>query len=132
MRQQLLITFFAFIGTFLFQGCTKNAITRSEEFTLAINKEAHLQENSETTLSITYQDLVEESRCAPGVVCVWAGRVLVKLKVNNEEIQLGLGHDQYPNSTTVDGYAIDLLSVKYSSDSNFGDKNKSSIVLRVN
>ncbi|RMH70151.1 MAG: hypothetical protein D6675_10130 [Gemmatimonadetes bacterium] len=85
-----------------------------EQFVLGWHQTVHLKD---TGLSLTFAEVVEDSRCPQQVECVWEGQVVIKLKLqasNNppQEIELTLraGH---PESAvqTVGEYTIELLNV---------------------
>ena len=83
---------------------------------------------AEDALAITFDGVVEDSRCPADVMCAWSGQVVVALRVEaaaEEEQTLELGGftdgdglllpqrpDQEPmSSAEVGGYTIDLLAV---------------------
>lgn len=39
-----------------------------------------------TTLSITFEDVVADSRCPRGVTCVWAGDVAVRIRIDDGNV----------------------------------------------
>jgi len=70
---------------------------------------------------ITYQNLtlrliaVEDSRCATGVTCIWAGQLVVTLEVSNdlgEQQEVKLIRKREPEEATAFGYSLLLLDVE--------------------
>lgn len=70
---------------------------------------------------LTYQDLklhvvaVEDSRCALGVTCIWAGQLLVTLEVSNEheeKVEVKLIRKREPEMAKAFGYSFLLLTVE--------------------
>jgi len=62
-----------------------------------------------TDLSITFEELLEDSRCPDGATCVWAGNCRVSIKLN--ELQAELNTHLDPKSIDLSGYEINLLSL---------------------
>ena len=62
-----------------------------------------------TDLSITFEELLEDSRCPDGATCVWAGNGRVSIKLN--ELQAELNTHLDPKSIDLSGYEINLLSL---------------------
>ncbi|KXI27146.1 hypothetical protein [Paraglaciecola hydrolytica] len=57
---------------------------------------------------------IEDSRCAIGVTCIWAGQMVVKLEVSNgkgEPTQIKLIHKREPVVVDVFGYSMGLLNI---------------------
>lgn len=116
----------------LFGSCSKHNFNLNEEFEIKYEKSAFVAIPGQNQLNIKFLDLYEESRCAPGHECFWAGRVAVVLKMNDLSLDtLGLDHSQYLNFTQIGENTVTLLEVNYASDKDFGKKNKSSIKLKV-
>jgi hypothetical protein len=70
---------------------------------------------------IKYQNLnlrllaVEDSRCATGVECIWAGQLLVTLEVSNEQgesEEVKLIRKREPEIANIFGYSLSLLDVE--------------------
>lgn len=69
-----------------------------------------------TTISITLDNLLEDSRCPKGVECVWEGNAKVRLllqtlpfdKVTMAELNT---HTMYTTSVTYEGYEIHLQNL---------------------
>lgn len=69
---------------------------------------------------LTYQNLtvrliaVEDSRCAKGVSCIWAGQLVVTLEVSNEyedKVEVKLIRKREPEIANAFGYGLLLLDV---------------------
>jgi len=66
---------------------------------------------AETPLQITFTKLISDSRCPAGMTCVWAGEVVVELKVTSgtESVSIELGtHRTRQREVTALGYRIML------------------------
>lgn len=67
-------------------------------------------------LSITFRDVVEDSRCPTGAVCVWEGQARVQLDVQSEdgsqsiELVFQASRSSFDRDT-VGSYAISLMEV---------------------
>ena len=117
---------------FLLFSCEKEVFQLNEDISIGYNSTIHISTEGSGNLDVKYTELLNESRCPPGVNCVWAGFVKVKLQLDEQQyVELGLGE------TTVDSViyndrVIKLLAVDYDSDDDFGNEKKSSVVIRVN
>lgn len=60
-------------------------------------------------LRVTFEELLEDSRCPEGVTCVWAGNGRVSIKLNELQAELNTYLD--PKSIDLSGYEIELLSL---------------------
>ncbi len=114
--------FFKQIGLFsllilAFSGCDKEAIKPNTEFTLVLNETKTIQDGLKN-VSITYAELLEDSRCPEGIVCVWAGRAIVLLKDDKKnEYKIGIGDlesvkDEIKNEVEIEGFTFKLIDVK--------------------
>lgn len=123
---------FLIIGTtFILTSCKKEVFLLNEDVSIGINSSILIETNDIGQMSIEYLELLEDSRCPPDAVCVWAGFVKVKLKLDDEQyVELGLGETTV-DSVAYNNHIIKLLSVEYDSDDDFGEEKKSSIVIRV-
>jgi hypothetical protein len=63
-----------------------NPVLTGEEFKLAIGEDAPI---SDTGLSLVFETVAEDSRCAKGVVCVWEGNARARFRLRD-----GV-HDEY-------------------------------------
>lgn len=121
-----------FIGlAFTLASCEKEVFELNEDVSIGHNSSILIETESSGQMDVKYTELISESRCAPDAVCVWAGFVKVKLKLNNEQhVELGLGETTV-DSVEYNNHVIKLLAVEYDSDDDFGDEKKSSVVIRV-
>lgn len=124
-------TFLLFIGlTLILTSCAKEVFELNEDVSIGFNSTI-LVETSFGQMDVKYTELVSESRCPPGAICVWAGFVKVKLKLDDEQyVELGLGETTV-DSVVYNNHVIKLLAVDYDSEDDFGDEKKSSVVIRV-
>jgi hypothetical protein len=123
---------FGVISFVLLTACSKKTFGLNEAFSLKYGHSMHLNSPGNNQIEIEYLDISEESRCPPGTQCVWAGRVAVVLKLNNQSLDtLGLNHSEYSSVSECQGKMITLLDVIYNSDDDFGKKEKSTIKLIV-
>ncbi|MEL7833580.1 hypothetical protein [Fodinibius sp. Rm-B-1B1-1] len=60
-------------------------------------------------VAVEFVDLVEDSRCPDGVVCVWAGNAQVAIRINDEEAKLNAYLE--PKEKVVSKYNVALISV---------------------
>jgi len=60
-------------------------------------------------LRVTFEELLEDSRCPEGVTCVWAGNGRVSIKLNELQAELNTYLD--PKSIDLSGYEIELFSL---------------------
>jgi len=120
------------VGLFsLLTGCTKKKVGLHVPFELKINQSAVVSANG-SSINVKFIQLVEESRCPPNVECIWAGRVAIKLKINNsEEFIIGLNHSNYPSTFNYMNREYALLDVNYTNEASFGIENKCVVKLEV-
>jgi hypothetical protein len=91
MRSLFLLILLA--PTLLFTSCEKEVFALSDEVSIGFNSSILVQTSTEV-LEIEFNELLEDSRCPPGAVCIWEGQVEVKLKLNDSNyVELGTGHD---------------------------------------
>jgi hypothetical protein len=71
------------------------------------------------SLTVAYQTLVGDSRCKPGVKCVWEGDATVRVTVNRgngpEAIELHT-HKQFTTSAVSEGYRVTLVRLDTAGD----------------
>ena len=120
------------VGLFsLLTGCAKKKGGLNVPFELKINQSAVVSVNG-SSINVKFIQLVEESRCPPNVECIWAGRVAIKLKINNsEEFIIGLNHSNYPSTFNYMNREYALLDVNYTNEASFGIENKCVVKLEV-
>ncbi|MFC2109535.1 hypothetical protein ACFLRU_00670 [Bacteroidota bacterium] len=103
------------VGILVLSSCTENEIFKfNKEFSIELNQSILIPLNDTETenLKIQFHELVEYSICPPNVNCVWAGRAIVNLKINDSEtIQLALLDDEIPSKKNYEEYEISLLNV---------------------
>ena len=120
------------IFLFVLSGCNNNNVAVAEtspsteiEFKAQDNSVADNQAlSSMVTLKLeqesTYQNLrlrlvdIEDSRCATGVNCIWAGQIIVTLEISNqttEKTEVKLIRKRESNIATAFGYNLRLLDV---------------------
>ena len=90
------------------------SVELGEEVSLKINRSLIVDSEN---LEIKFLGVTSDSRCPKGVVCVWAGQVIVMVNIlkageNLGEFQLIDTNDGRVSSTKVDNYEIFLLKVK--------------------
>jgi hypothetical protein len=79
-------------------GCEKelSGIEFGQEFKLAFNQKATItDELTGERLEVKFEDLIVDSRCPTGALCIWAGAVTIELLINKtKKIQI----THYPGS----------------------------------
>lgn len=99
-----LVVLLAMIGC---QTSTSSADPQlGEEFELGLGEQVNLDNQG---LSITFNELLEDSRCPKGVTCFWAGNAKVALQINEHEATLNSNLE--PRQTTIYSYQVALISV---------------------
>ena len=84
------------------------------EFQLKIGESATPVEGD--GLTVTFTDVVGDSRCPTEVVCVWAGEVTIALELAGagqaaSRVELTIGADPAKASAALDGHTLHLLRV---------------------
>jgi hypothetical protein len=112
-----LLSILIFIG--ILRGCQEEVPCNT--FTLGDPIEVYLGEtvtDCGKELSLTFVELVSDSRCPANVQCVWQGMVEVKLSINiqGRESTFHLSSEpdhgeKIPNSKVIEGYRIKLENV---------------------
>lgn len=80
----------------LFVGCAgapEAGVPEGAEVRLALGQTVFLEG---TGLSITFVDVLEDSRCPQGMECFWEGRILALLRIGEEDIVLALQPSKLP------------------------------------
>jgi hypothetical protein len=85
-----------------------------EQFSLNFEKTAVV---SPVNITVKLLKVMEDSRCASDVVCIWAGQVSALVNVNNNgkdlgDIKLTLGANKNDAVKDFGGYYLKLLEVK--------------------
>lgn len=94
-----------------------------EAVRVQVGKSIRFDEGAE----LAFQEVVEDSRCPPGVLCVWEGRAVVSLRLtaknsasDNFSLSLHAGHPDLAESVIL-GYKLTLLSLEPESQSTGAD-----------
>jgi hypothetical protein len=103
----------------IFRGCQEEVPCNT--FSLGEPLEVYLGEtvtDCGKELSITFLELVSDSRCPTKVQCVWQGMVEVKLSINiqGRESTFNLSSEpdygeKIPNSKVIEGFRVQLKNV---------------------
>ena len=82
-----------------------------EEFELAVHQTAQI---SAEKISVTFQEVLEDSRCPVDVTCIWAGLAEVSLRVavSGNEKELSLSNSPPENSAVFENYTFRLIRVR--------------------
>jgi hypothetical protein len=101
-------------------GCNnesnKISVSLDEQFSLYVGQTAEI---SGEQLEITFEDVLEDSRCPTGAMCIWTGRVSCLLKIIDNEntksvVLIELGSGDKNNNTIYDGrYKITFHILPY-------------------
>ena len=112
----LLITAFALMTCIALLGAGKSApeedMPLNHEFDLKIGRTAVVKAAG---LSVTFQEVTEDSRCPQGVDCIWAGNATVRIKLSGSHTastSVDLKTELEPKSKQVDGYRITLVKLR--------------------
>jgi hypothetical protein len=87
-------------------GLRKDTVRLGETFVLGIAERVTLQD---TNLTLTFQDVTEDSRCPDGAVCIWAGNARILLGVNQTTVALNTTLD--PKKALFGSYVIQFNSL---------------------
>ncbi len=128
---------------FLLTACNKDddqptVITLGQEFEIDYKESGTYDEAG---LEFIFSEVLEESRCPTNVICVWEGRAVVALTVNDDAqdpptiIQLATLNSLDGDSlltATYGNYQIELIDVKpYPDNLDIQDFDDYSVVLKV-
>ncbi len=82
-----------------------------EEFELAVHQTAQITAEK---ISVTFQQVLEDSRCPIDVTCIWAGlaRVSLRVAVSGHKRELSLSTSPPENSTVFGNYTFWLIKVR--------------------
>ena len=82
-----------------------------EEFELAVHQTAQMTAEN---ISVTFQEVLEDSRCPVDVTCIWAGLAEVSLQVavSGQEREISLSTSPSENSAVFENYTFWLISVR--------------------
>ncbi len=116
---RLLIVNFAIISIIVWSGCISQSsiesdvieATLDDPFQLQINETAELESEN---LQLRFSSVTEDSRCATGAQCVWAGRgtVLIDVLKNGNSIgAFSLSTEGGLSNTTFEDYTLKLTAL---------------------
>lgn len=79
-----------------------------EAFLISFEEESNIDD-----LTISFIDVVEESRCPSFALCTWPGQVIISLNLNNQNFKLSPFHHDNSNSRkdTLGNYIYTLKDV---------------------
>ncbi len=82
-----------------------------EEFELAVHQTAQMTAEN---ISVTFQEVLEDSRCPVDVTCIWAGlaKVSLQISVSGQEREISLSTSPPENSAVFENYTFWLISVR--------------------
>ena len=82
-----------------------------EEFELAVHQTAQITAEN---ISVTFQEVLEDSRCPVDVTCIWAGLAEVSLRVavSGQEREISLSTSPPENSAVFENYTFWLIGVR--------------------
>lgn len=91
-----------------------NEVSPGETALLAVGQSIQLNAGSEKK-TVTFTSIKENSLCPEEAVCVWLGRFVAEIQIENATNHLGLGdlHDtNYTGEITVDAISVTILDVE--------------------
>ncbi|CAN5335217.1 hypothetical protein BH10ACI1_BH10ACI1_16150 [soil metagenome] len=112
---------FTFVGTTFAQCDTKN-VELNNEFSLSAKQMAYVQTDK---LNIEFVSVLNDSRCAPDVNCIWAGSAKIQIKVSQDKAAaevFELNTNLDPKFITFQGYKIELTALTPTPKSNIDRK----------
>ena len=82
-----------------------------EEFELAVHQTAQITAEK---ISVTFQEVLEDSRCPVDVTCIWAGLAEVSLRVavSGQEREISLSTSPPDDSAMFENYTFWLIKVR--------------------
>ncbi len=82
-----------------------------EEFELVVHQTAQMTAEN---ISVTFQEVLEDSRCPVDVTCIWAGlaKVSLQVSVSGQEKEISLSISPPENSAVFENYTFWLISVR--------------------
>ncbi len=82
-----------------------------EEFELAVHQTAQI---SAEKISVTFQKVLEDSRCPVDVTCIWAGlaKVSLQVSVSGQEREISLSTSPPDDSAVFENYTFWLILVR--------------------
>jgi hypothetical protein len=124
---------------FLLYACTRDELVfgLNEEVTIPFDQTAVFTDN-QNEISLHFKNLDADSRCLEGQVCIWQGRAVVDVKIDNDTtIQLAKGDltsatdTPFVDQMVYRAYIIHLKDVDFGKNANQGKENKYSIIVEV-
>jgi hypothetical protein len=98
-----------FFLVFLLTGCASTEVRLGELFQLQQDRSVSVD-----GATIKLIGVGPDSRCRPGMQCVWEGDAEVRIRVNGVEATLHThGGNRYPRSRTVAGYNVTLRDLTF-------------------
>ncbi len=115
----------------LFIGCKKEQVNPTADNEIIVQ---YQQSASKKIIGkdwkVTFLSIKENSLCPPNSECIWQGRLVVDLEINQEEIELGLG-DLTSNTETelVNEVVISGVTITFSEAHDYTETAKTKVVL---
>jgi hypothetical protein len=103
-----------FLGVVFFLSCASAMYTRQSQpqnVTLAIGQSVNVPN---TGLTVSFQEVVEDSRCPTGVTCIWAGDASVRITIKTQDgspSSYTLHTNAQPREVEHANYRVQLASV---------------------
>jgi hypothetical protein len=92
-------------------SCSENEINLNEEFQVSLSENIAINNKGET-INLKFDKVLEYSLCPENMNCIWAGRVRIEVKLNNQDtITLGILDHENPSKITYQNYEITLVNV---------------------
>jgi hypothetical protein len=109
-----LSAFFASSFLYLFAEQSRKAevIRLGQEFELKIDQEVTIEGEG---LAVTFESVLEDSRCPEGVDCIWSGNAKIRIRSSKQKqtpATIELNTDAGPKSSSYLNYEIRLVRVK--------------------
>jgi hypothetical protein len=84
----------------------------NRQFDISVGQEVQVQG---TSISVRFNGVSEDSRCAVDVQCVWAGNAVVRIRLSSAgrpTVEASLNTTLDPKSTTFEGHSVILRGLK--------------------
>ena len=96
----------------LLSGCSSSLkASLNSQFTLAPGQNAHIDSES---MNIKFISVTGDSRCANGVVCVWAGQVSCDVVITKDGTENSVTLTDSAGSGHLDGYTFQNYKIVFS------------------
>ncbi|WP_369017724.1 hypothetical protein QBE54_08240 [Thermatribacter velox] len=90
-------------------GCTQGARVRpGEEFSIKVGEQVVVEGSN---VRVSFQGIVEDSRCPQGMECFWEGGVIARLKIGNQEMDVEIVESQLPQEMIFGAYRMVILRI---------------------